>query len=275
VGLATSRLSDLELVRPRAEGPLRLGYFSGTVTHDEDWAYLEPAIVDVLGRHRDVELWLVGFVKPSPALDGFADRVRRLPLQEWTRLPAILHDVDVNLASLDPGGRFNEAKSAIKWLEAALTATPTVATPTEPFREAIVHGDNGMLAAGLDDWTACLHHLLDDEQERKRLGHRARRDALLRWSPHLQGRRYLDLLERARASVAKGRVRRASAWEPLALDEPAEAALSALEPYGAEPAEAQPLPLAKRAWRTFRDEGAGVAARRTATFLRRALRSAQ
>ncbi len=275
VGLVTSRLSDLELARPRAEGPLRLGYLSGTDTHDEDWAYLEPAIVDVLGRHRDVELWLVGFVTPSPALDGFADRVRRLPLQEWTRLPAMLRDVDVNLAPLDPGGRFNEAKSAIKWLEAALTATATVATPTEPFREAIVHGDNGMLAADLDDWTACLDHLLDDEQERKRLGHRARRDALLRWSPHLQGRRYLELLERTRAGVANGRVQRASTWVPLALDEPAEVALSALEPYGAEPSEARPLPLAKRAWRTLRHEGPVVAARRTAKLLRRALRSAQ
>src|SRR5262249_44219785 len=69
VGMLTSRFSDLELARPRADGPPRLGYFSGTDTHDEDWAYLEPAIVDVLGRHRDIELWLVGFASPTPALE--------------------------------------------------------------------------------------------------------------------------------------------------------------------------------------------------------------
>jgi glycosyltransferase involved in cell wall biosynthesis len=276
VGIVVSRLSDLELARPRVEGSLRLGYFSGTDTHDEDWAYLEPAIANVLGRHQDVELWLVGLVTPSPALDTFADRVRRLPLLEWTQLPAALRDIDVNLAPLDPGGRFNEAKSAIKWLEAALTATPTVASSTEPFRDAIVHGDNGLLAADLDDWVACLDHLVEDEQERKRLSHRARRDALLRWSPHLQGHRYLDLLERARAHVAGGRPLRASAWEPLVLDEPVEPAPCPLEPYGTEPAgrhePGRAAPIAARAWRTFRDEGPGVAARRTAARVRRALR---
>jgi glycosyltransferase involved in cell wall biosynthesis len=272
VGIELSRLSDIELARPRAEGPPRLGYFSGTDTHDEDWTYLEPAIVNVLDRHPEAELWLVGFVTPSPALDAFADRVRRLPLQEWMRLPTALRDIDVNLAPLDPGGRFNEAKSAIKWLEAALTATATIATPTEPFREAIVHGDNGMLAADLDAWPACIHQLLTDEPERKRLGHRARRDALVRWSPHLQGRRYLEILERARARVAEGRVPRPSAWQPLVLDEPPDAALSALEPYGTGRPGARAAPLAKRAWRTLREEGPGVAARRTADFVRRALR---
>jgi hypothetical protein len=226
----------------------------------------------VLGRHPEAELWLVGFVSPSPALDVFADRVRRLPLQEWTRLPAALRDIDVNLAPLDPGGRFNEAKSAIKWLEAALTATATVATPTEPFRAAIVHGDNGMLAADLGAWSACVDHLLSDEQERKRLGHRARRDALLQWSPHLQGRRYLDILERARARVAEGRSPRPSTWEPLVLDEPVDPSLSALEPYGTAPPGVRAIPLAKRAWRTLRDEGPRVTARRTANFVRRALR---
>jgi Glycosyl transferases group 1 len=273
VGILTSRLSDLELARPRAEGQPRLGYFSGTDTHDEDWAYLEPAIVDILARHQNVELWLVGFVPPSPALDTFADRVRRLPLQQWTRLPAALRDIDVNLAPLDPGGRFNESKSAIKWLEAALTATVTVASPTEPFREAIVHDENGLLAADRDEWIACVDHLLGDEQERKRLSHRARRDALLRWSPHLQSHRYLELLERASARVAGGRSPRVSSWEPLVLDEPVEADPRPLEPYGTEARElhepARSVRLAKRAWRTFRAEGPGVAARRTADFVRR------
>jgi len=277
VGMLTSRFSDLELARPRADGPPRLGYFSGTDTHDEDWAYLEPAIVDVLGRHRDIELWLVGFASPSPALDAFSDRIRRLPLQPWTRLPAALRDIDINVAPLDPGGRFNEAKSAIKWLEAALTATPTVASPTEPFREVIVHGDNGLLAADLDEWVTGLDHLLDHQHERKRLGNRARRDALLHWSPHLQANRYLDLLERARARVAEGRPLRSSEWDPLVLDEPVEASPRALEPYGTETVRrgdpTRAVVLAKRAWRTLRDEGPVAAARRSADFVRRALRS--
>ena len=41
-----------------------------------------------------------------------------------TACRTLLRDLDVNLAPLEPGSRFNDAKSAIKWLEAALVGTP-------------------------------------------------------------------------------------------------------------------------------------------------------
>ena len=58
---------------------------------------------------------------------------------------ALLRDLDVNLAPLAPDSRFNEAKSAIKWLEAALVETPTIASPSGPFREAIEDGRTGSM----------------------------------------------------------------------------------------------------------------------------------
>ena len=71
--------------------------------------------------------------RESPALERFGGTGRRHPVQPWTSLPDVLHQLDVNLAPSNPGSRFNEAKSAIKWLEAALVATPTIASSTEPF----------------------------------------------------------------------------------------------------------------------------------------------
>ena len=75
-----------------------------------------------------------------------------MPFVPWLELPGVLRDLDVNLAPLAPSSRFNEAKSAIKWLEAALVETPTVATPTGPFREAIEDGGTGLLATTPDEW---------------------------------------------------------------------------------------------------------------------------
>ena len=147
VGRQVARISDFELYRPRASGPVRMGYLSGTNTHNEDWAFVEPAIAQVLRRRPGVELWIGGLLDPSSALREFGDRIRRLPLKPWTELPGVLRDLDINLAPLEPDKSFNEAKSAIKWLEAALTRTPTVASPTLPFREAIRHGSTGLLAA--------------------------------------------------------------------------------------------------------------------------------
>jgi hypothetical protein len=123
--------------------------------------------------------------------------VHRLNLVPWQDLPARIRDVDVNLAPLSPGSPFNEAKSAIKWLEAALVATPTVASPTQPFREAIDDGVTGLLAESRADWRRQIERLLDDVALRRTIGERARRAALLTWGPPAQGRRYRAILDAA------------------------------------------------------------------------------
>lgn len=275
VGALLARAADAALARPRSAGPLRVGYLSGTDTHDHDWASVEPVVAALLDDRADLELWLGGLVRPATtALDRFGTRVRRLPMLPWLELPAVLRDLDVNLAPLVLGGRFNEAKSAIKWLEAALTATPTVASATGPFREAIRHGENGFLVTGTAGWRAALDELLDDGARRAAVGGRARRDALLRWSPHVQGARYLEILE-----TAPSRPRRSGRqWARVAHDEPF--APVTLEPYDprVEPgpaAASRPGParrvrsLAGAGYRSLRDEGLPATARRTVAFGRR------
>ena len=170
VGLELGRISDAARQRVRRPGPPRLGYLSGTDTHAADWAFVEPAVADVLERHPDAELWLGGYVEPSPALARFGRRMVRLSFSVWTDLPGVLRDLDVNLAPLEPGSRFNEAKSAIKWLEAALVETVTVASPTDPFRDAVDPGVNGLLAAGADEWVAAVDGLLAAPEEAARDG---------------------------------------------------------------------------------------------------------
>ena len=250
VGLVTARRSDQALRQPRKPGPLRIGYFSGTTTHDRDWQSIELAVLEVLAQHPTAELWLVGHLNPTAAVDALGDRLVRLPLQDWRGLPALLRDLDVNLAPLEldlgEGGRFNEAKSAIKHLEAALVATPTIATPTQPFREAITPDVSGFLASTHEEWVKALDALLSSCALRARLGARARRDALLTLSPHLQGQRYLAILEQARVA---GRVARASSWAPVALDSPP--TLVVLEPYTAEPVKDPPRVVVLRGRAAF------------------------
>jgi glycosyltransferase involved in cell wall biosynthesis len=281
IGLLFARRADAALRRPRAPGPLRIGYVSGTTTHDEDWAYVEPAILRILAAHPSVELWLVGHLPLTPACEALGSRLRRVPAVPWYEVPDLLRDLDVNLAPLTPGSRFNEAKSAIKWLEAALTETCTIASPTEPFRDAIVDGVNGLLARTEDEWFAAIDGLLRDSLRRRRMGSRARRDGLLRWSPHLQAHRYLSLLETARSWSGKRAQRLANRppWEPVIHDDPLRP--HALEPYvipdPAEAAPASPPPppapsptvgatvryIASRVRDVLRDEGLGSVVRRS------------
>ena len=222
VGRELARASDAHLRRRRSAGPIRLGYFSGTNTHNEDWAHIEGAVARVLQQRPEVELWLGGQLETGAALLPYTDRIKRLPTVVWYRLPALLRDVDINLAPLQPGRTFNEAKSAIKYLEAALVATPTVASQFRPFRECIEPGVNGLLADSPDEWEAALLRLVDDAALRAQLGAAAREQVLLQHSPARQGHRYREILLDARRRVAAdGHRAQFQNWVPVALDEPA------------------------------------------------------
>ncbi|WP_345215579.1 glycosyltransferase [Georgenia halophila] len=276
VGIELARVSDAETVRPRRPGRLRIGYFSGTTTHDADWAAIEPAVLDVLERHG-AELVLGGHVRPTPALAARADRLRRLPMQPWHRLPALLRDVDVCLAPLADQGDFNDAKSAIKWLEAALVETPTVATPTRPFREAIENGRTGMLAGDVEEWVAALDHLLADEGQRRLLGARARRSAMLELSPFVQGARYLEILRDAREVSRRGG--RPAGADPVVDDEPWSGADAWVEPYAAPSGSTSRARLTETrlghlivaARRTYRADGLGGVVRRARGLVARTI----
>lgn len=215
-----ARISEYELARPRADGPIRIGYFSGTNTHNEDWGFVEPAVVELLRRRPEAELWIGGLLETSAMLAPFAHRIRRFPLLPWTELPGLLRDVDINLAPLVPNTAFNDAKSAIKWLEAALVATPTVATASEPFREAVQDGHTGLLVDSLDEWLEAMCRLVDEPDLRIRLGRHAREQVLITLSPGAQGHRYRSLLERARDRVARdGHRELFTDWTPEYLSE--------------------------------------------------------
>ncbi len=288
VGRQLARVSDAELRRDRTDGPLRIGYLSGTSTHNQDWAFVEPAVLQVMQEFPEVELWLGGLLETSPAMDAVADRVRRTPLVPWHELPRLLRDIDVNLAPLAPGSRFNEAKSSIKWLEAALVQTPTVASPTEPFRTDIEHLRTGVLASGVEEWTVGLRSLLAEPAQLRRIGHAAHNHALLSYPPNLQGRRYLEILTAARQQVTDhGHRKIFSDWEPVFDCEPF--IPIAAEPYepiaidrtGQPPAEPRTVSRIAADYRInainhLRTEGAGRTARKAAEVAvrlpRRALR---
>lgn len=175
--------------RRAPDGRIRLGYFSGSATHDEDWREVEPAVLALLESDPRVDLWLVGPLATGPSLDRFGDRIVRVPPVAWQELPALLAAVDVNLAPLD-ATPFTAGKSAIKWLEAALVGTPTIATATPPFRAAVAAGGTGLLVEPGGDWAEPLDRLVSDGELRARVGEQARLAALAGWSPEAQAERY-------------------------------------------------------------------------------------
>ena len=60
---------------------------------------------------------------------------------------------------------------------------PTIATPTEPFRQAIRDGETGLLASQEPEWVDAMMRLLDDAALRARMGRAAYHDVLWRYGP--------------------------------------------------------------------------------------------
>lgn len=160
--------------RRRAERTgFSLGYFSGSITHNDDFQMILPAVVRLMRDYPDVKLHVVGELDLPEALEPFSDRVVRMPFSPWRRLPQMLSFVDVNLVPLEDT-LFNRCKSENKWVEAALVKVPSVASNVGALADSITDGVNGVLCDNTADaWYEALARLHDDSDLRARLGRAA------------------------------------------------------------------------------------------------------
>lgn len=171
-----------------------IGYGSGTPTHDVDFEVASLALVDILTRFPNVELWLVGPLLLPPILEKLSSRIRRFELVEWDEWFKLVCQFDINLAPLEMGNLFCRSKSEIKFVEAGALGVPTLASRIDPYEQAIVHGENGMLAGDLFEWIQNLETLITQPELRVEMGKRARESVEQHYSPTVRAQNLADLL---------------------------------------------------------------------------------
>ncbi len=155
---------------------IAIGYFSGTKTHEHDFAVCAGALRRVLAEYADTRLVIVGHLDLPAGFEPYASQIKRLPLMTHADMLAELAKIDVNLAPLESDNDFTDCKSELKVFEAALLGVPTIASPTAPFRAVIASGKNGFLAASEEEWYAALSALVGDPALRAALGTAAQRE---------------------------------------------------------------------------------------------------
>ncbi len=165
-------LSEKAFKNRKKEGTVRIGYFSGNITHNEDLEYILPVLIKTMEAHQDLELLLMGIVDCPKELARFSGRVMCEKFTDYRKLPEKLAEVDINLAPLLPTV-FNEAKSENKWVEAALVKVPTIASKVGAFAQMIQDGINGVLCSDLEDWARGLDRLVSDGAWRGKIGSQA------------------------------------------------------------------------------------------------------
>lgn len=158
-----------------------IGYGSGTNTHDIDFLECEDAVVEILTTYPQVRLAVHGHLNLSEKFDAVKEQVLMVPFLDAEDYYRSMASFDINIAPLEPS-TFNEAKSNIKYLEAAVFAIPTVASPTQPFYQAINSGENGFICGDKQQWLDALKRLVENADFRCAMGAKAKQQALETYS---------------------------------------------------------------------------------------------
>jgi len=193
-GADTLRISRMAVRRRRAaasDGIIRIGYAGGSRTHQRDFAEIASILPGFLQAHPNCRLVLFLSAEKAPLIDidefpglsTIADQIEWRDFVPLEYLPGEIARFDVNLAPLQLGNSFSEAKSELKYFEGALAGVCTVASPTGPYSRAISHGVNGFLASTPAQWESILTTLIADSPLRQRVAQTALVDVLWVYSP--------------------------------------------------------------------------------------------
>jgi len=211
----TYRVSREAVLRRRADvsdGLVRIGYAAGSRTHQRDFAIAAPAVARILRERPDCRLVLFRDARSGrelldleefPELADLESQVEWRAATSLPRLPEELARFDINIAPLEVGNIYCEAKSELKYFEAALVGVPTVASPTQPYRAAIVDGLTGFLADDADAWYSKLAALVDDPARRAEVADAALHHVLHRYGPDGRRQRLANVLGRVLGTAAE------------------------------------------------------------------------
>ena len=212
---ALHRCSRTAVRKWQAEGSgglLRMGYAAGSRTHQRDFGVAAVAVARVLRDRPNCRLVLFRAgqtplidIEEFPSLLPFAGQIEWRQMRAVEDLPQELVRFDINLAPLEVGNPFCEAKSELKYFEAALVDVPTVASPTGPFQRCMRDGVTGYFATTEDTWYDRLIELVDDGDLRRRIGHAAYHDILWTYGPQRRQERMALLLAQVRGGVNAAR----------------------------------------------------------------------
>ncbi len=153
---------------------VKIGYFSGTITHNKDFLEASNGLYKILKEFPDIEFHVVGELDLEEKFSEFGKRIIRKPIMDYVEMLKYLSNMDINLAPLELNNIFTSCKSELKIFESALVLVPTVASPTDSYKQCITDGVDGFLAETQEEWFTKISLLITDPCLRKKMAEIAR-----------------------------------------------------------------------------------------------------
>ena len=176
-------------------GIFNLGFFSGSYTHDENFKMITPALLKLLKQYPKLKLHIGGRVEVSQKFDKYKNQVIRYPHLTINSFQTILSNVAVVLAPLVKN-RHNEAKSELRFVQAAFAKRIVIATDTTPFKYAIKSGENGYLVSKSEDWYETINSIFQNEGKIRAQGNSVYEEVLIRYNQRSLGEELVHFLQK-------------------------------------------------------------------------------
>ncbi|WP_408874577.1 glycosyltransferase [Acetobacter sp. AC2005] len=178
-----------------AEPIIRIGYATGSRTHQKDFAQVSGVLARLLqekpnlrlvlfretGNHRPVLL-----MNEFPEFEPVRDQIEWRDMCSLPALPSELARFDISIAPLETQNPFCNAKSELKFFEAALAGVPSIVSPTAPFRQCVENGRTGLFASTPDEWETALRTLIENPDLRHRMARDAYHAVMWHFGPQRQ-----------------------------------------------------------------------------------------
>lgn len=174
------------------DGSICVGYFSGSPSHNHDYAIIETALAQLLERDERIKLMVVGYIEAGPQLARFNDRVIRQPFHDYINLQGLIGQVEFNLMPLQ-SNMFTNCKSELKYFEAAAVGTLSIASPSCNYAAVIRDGENGYIARA-HQWASVMERAIADRDRYSKMAEVAHSDALLKYAYYNQREKIIDAL---------------------------------------------------------------------------------
>lgn len=151
-----------------------IGYFSGTISHNKDFATITKPLMNILKKFPQTKLFLAGPLDPEDELvNKFEERIINTPYVQRKKHFENIASVDINISPLELGNPFCESKSELKFFEAGIVKVPTIAVANQTFSEAIEDGVDGFIVKNKKEWEEKMEELIVNQVLRKKMGEQA------------------------------------------------------------------------------------------------------
>ena len=193
IAVSDELLAAKEAAGYRRNRHYEIAYFSGSPSHRRDLELVTATIANVLEEFPETRFQLMGFIDVPEQLKPFAARVRYVPFSDFITLQRRIAEVELNIVPLQ-NNVFTNCKSELKFFEAAVVGTVTLASRTSTYKSAIESGVDGFLAAPID-WPDSIRTVLAlSATQYRRMVITAAERCRMQYHPGVFGPAIIDLL---------------------------------------------------------------------------------